>query len=70
MEPNDFVSRELAVSYVREALTQWEPRIQLISVTADSDLNTMSVNVVYNIKSLGMKDSYVFTMEKKLPELE
>jgi len=44
-EPNDEISRTIAEETIREALTKWEPRVQLVGVQVTSDENTMRISV-------------------------
>ena len=34
-EPNDAATAGLAMHYIREAITLWEPRVEILSLTAD-----------------------------------
>jgi uncharacterized protein len=52
----------LAERYVTEALTRWEPRIELVSVQIDFgqiELGEMFINIVYKIKNQADERSLV-----------
>ena len=50
--PNDDTTAGLAIHYVRQALTRWEPRIQLLRVDAERDPEApedLVMTIVYRI---------------------
>lgn len=51
-EPNDAATAGLAIHYVRAALTRWEPRIDIISLTAepDAEINAESGRLVVRLE--------------------
>jgi uncharacterized protein len=60
---NDASTEGLAVYYVEEALTRWEPRITLREVTADADpLNPerLLIHIEYEIKASYDRRTLVF----------
>ena len=46
-EQNDFVARDLAEAYVKEALDAWEPRTKIIEVASRSDGKELTIDVKY-----------------------
>lgn len=44
--PNDETTAGLAIHYVQRALRRWEPRIELLSVSADPDPNDPAVLLI------------------------
>lgn len=51
-EPNTTVTQVLAERYIKEALTTWEPRVEVLRVDAASEENSMYLRVVYRIKRI------------------
>jgi len=61
--PNDAGTQGLACRYVREALAWWEPLIDVLQVTTDSDPNDaacMLVNVHYRVPATNSERNLVF----------
>jgi uncharacterized protein len=61
--PNDATTAGLAEYYVREALTMWEPRIQLLTVSAAPDPEhpeRLLITISYLIKATHDRRSLVF----------
>ncbi len=61
--PNDATTEGLAADYVEEALAMWEPRIQVLSVTAGSDPGQparLLVEIEYEIKATYDRRALVF----------
>jgi Bacteriophage baseplate protein W len=53
--PNDATTHGLAIHYVRMALEQWEPRIDIIHIDANAnagDPNLMDITLEYRIRKL------------------
>lgn len=53
--PNDATTHGLAIHYVRTALEQWEPRINIIHIDANinaDEPNLMDITLVYRIRIL------------------
>lgn len=51
--PNDATTHGLAIHYVRTALEQWEPRIDILHLDADSNIdypNTMDIILDYKVR--------------------
>ena len=60
---NDASTEGLAVYYVEEALTRWEPRITLREVTADADPSNperLLIHIEYEIKASYDRRTLVF----------
>lgn len=53
--PNDATTHGLAIHYVRMALEQWEPRIDIVHIDANAnvdDPNLMDITLEYRIRKL------------------
>lgn len=61
--PNDATTTGMACYYVEEALGMWEPRIEVLSVTAIADTETperILLNIRYEVKATHDSRSLVF----------
>jgi phage baseplate assembly protein W len=61
--PNDATTRGMAVSAVREALLLWEPRIEVIDVTARTDADErerLLISVDYRVSQTDSRFNLVF----------
>jgi phage baseplate assembly protein W len=61
--PNNTSTAGLAIFYVQEALTKWEPRIELLDVDAEpdgNDANTLLITVDYPIVSTNTEHNLVY----------
>lgn len=61
--PNDASTAGLARRYVYEALSMWEPRIEVMNVDAHPDPNDHSrlmINIEYEIRATNSKRNLVF----------
>ena len=61
--PNNGATHALAVSYVRDALDQWEPRIdvdQVLVTIGGEDANIMNLNINYTIRTSNVPDNLVY----------
>lgn len=61
--PNNAATQSLLVTYVRQALEFWEPRIELTEVDVDTDVNDPSallVEIKYEIKTTHDQRSIVY----------
>lgn len=61
--PNDAATRTLLISYVRYALEFWEPRITLVDIRVNTDINNESallVEIKYEIKTTHDQRSIVY----------
>lgn len=61
-QQNSYISCDLAVVYVKEALLNWEKRIVVdsVDVTMDFDSNQVLISVSYHIKNSNVQGSYVY----------
>ena len=61
-EPNDSVTKNLAVHYVEEALTLWEPRIQVEEITAENEIEAgrLIININYIIRAINSPQNLVY----------
>ena len=51
-EPGDFLSRTIAERAIRDAITKFEPRVELINVSVyTTDANEMFIQVEYKIRN-------------------
>src|SRR5579884_4153392 len=60
---NDATTTGIAIHYIEEALAMWEPRIQVINVTASTNTNDegrLHFTIEYEIKATHDKRSLVF----------
>ena len=61
--PNNTSTAGLAIFYVQEALTKWEPRIELLNIDADADendANTLLITLDYRIVSMNTEHNLVY----------
>lgn len=62
-EPNNPATATRVASEVRQALLEWEPRIDIMNVTAESqssDLNTLLIRVEYRTRTTNNRFNLVF----------
>lgn len=62
-DPNDAATSGLARRYVQEALMRWEPRIQVLKITADPDErypDRLLVNIDYKLIATQGRRNLVF----------
>lgn len=61
-ERNSFLLEDLADLYIREALSQWEPRISVVSVTVlpSREENVVPINIQYRLSNLNREHNYVY----------
>lgn len=60
--PNDATTAGLAMHYVKEAVREWEPRVEVLSVDAGPDPaqeHLLRIELVYRVIELGDEDSVV-----------
>ena len=72
-EPNDFVAEDIAELYAREAIEKWEPRVIVDNVVAQvdpDDKNTILIRIDYRMKDTNDADSFVYSFNRKIPEME
>lgn len=61
--PNNTVTATLINTYVKEALLKWEPRIDVLNVSAIPDQNegnSLNINIEYMIKTSNTKRNLVY----------
>lgn len=67
-EPNDLIFQDLVTLYIKEALSLWEKRINVISITVGDnqggDMNYTPVNILYNIVNTNITGSYVYPLNR------
>ena len=59
-EPNDQILKSLAERYVIDAVSRWEPRVEVISAGVQADEHDMTVTMHYMIKELSVPDLFQF----------
>lgn len=61
-EQNTYISCDLAIVYVQEALANWEKRITVdrVDAEADMDTNQIYISIYYHIKNSNVTGSYVY----------
>lgn len=63
--PNDDTTAGLAIHYVRRAIQQWEPRIDIVALDAGRDPQLpelLHVSLVYRIRATQWTDSIRFSL--------
>lgn len=70
-EPNDFIFADLADLYIREALSEWEPRIQVADIQVQSITrgNTVPIYITYRLNSSNELHNYVYPYNLSTYEL-
>ena len=63
--PNDATTAGLAMHYVRQALTKWEPRIEIVRLDAGAaaDAGRLVVTLEYRLRSSGRRDVLEIDLE-------
>lgn len=64
--PNDETTAGLAIHYVRQALTRWEPRVEILRVDAGPRPGApahLEVALDYRIRASGIEDSLSFSFD-------
>jgi phage baseplate assembly protein W len=62
-EPNHATTHGLAIHYVRQAITRWEPRAEILRLDADvaaDDPNRLDIVLDYRVRFLHATDRIVF----------
>lgn len=57
--PNDNTTHGIAMHYLRQAITRWEPRIELLEIDAQQDphdAHVMQVSLQYRTRQTNIKD--------------
>lgn len=64
-EPNDLLSRTVAERAIRDAITKFEPRVELIGVSVYStDANEMYIQVEYKIRNTNQPGIFTTTFTR------
>lgn len=61
--PNNTATASLIAYYVKEALTNWEPRVELGAVEVEPDLHEsarLNINISYRVKTTNTKANLVY----------
>jgi phage baseplate assembly protein W len=67
--PNDATTHGLAIHYVRQALQQWEPRIDILRLDADcnaADPGRMDIMLEYRVRRTLHRDGLVLPLQLSL----
>lgn len=60
-EPNDILLQTLLGNYVRQALLDWEPRIELISISIqERSVEAIQANLSYRVRYNNSEQSFTF----------
>ncbi len=62
-EPNDATTAGLAIHYVREAITRWEPRVEILHLDAEppsADPGRLDITLDYRVRIVRVTDRIVF----------
>lgn len=68
--PNDATTAGLAIHHVREALTRWEPRVEVLSVDAGANPDepaVLDITVEYRVRATRVEDRLVLAMDLEAP---
>lgn len=64
--PNDHTTAGLAMHYVRQAIERWEPRVEILSVTAEQsaeDPDRLHVGLDYEVRATRQRESLTLPVE-------
>lgn len=66
-EPNDDILQNVAQVFVKDAISTWEKRIELISadISRNND-TTLSITLVYRVVNSNVVDSYIYPFYSKI----
>ena len=70
-EPNDTIFKDLANLYVRQALNNWEPRINNLDVDVrviDHD-NHVPIYITYNLINTNVVGNYIYPFNRQVYEI-
>ena len=67
-EPNDEVSRQLIESFIKDALSTWEKRIQVLElgVENNSTEGTVMIKLTYRIVNSQTVDNFIFPFYRQI----
>lgn len=70
-EQNDYILKDLIQLDIREALGKWEPRIEILSIDIDSEVegNTLPVSINYKLKGTNITGNYVYPFRRNAQSL-
>lgn len=68
-EPNDFILAELAAEYTKDALDLWEPRVNVVNVTAEAYDKFVNISIQYENRLTGMVGNYTYSLNRDVPEM-
>lgn len=70
-ELNDAIFRDLVINDIREALGNWEPRIEIININPKIIVgdNTVPIEITFRIKQTNMIDNYVYPLNRNIMDL-
>jgi phage baseplate assembly protein W len=62
---NDETTAALAIHYVRQALTRWEPRVNIVDLdaTPDPDQGLLTIRLVYQVRLTQQTDQVTFSVQ-------
>lgn len=64
-EPNDFFTRNIAERIIRDAITKFEPRVELIEVSVYStDANELFIQIEYKIRNTNQPGVFTTTFTR------
>ncbi len=69
--PNDETTHGLAMHYVKQAVTDWEPRVDILKVDAsrdDTEHQVMRVTLHYRVRRTQEEESLVFALDLSSPD--
>jgi phage baseplate assembly protein W len=59
-EPNEQVLNDLSETFIKESLTTWEPRIDVLRVNITQDDNNKYIQVIYSIKDIPGEETFIY----------
>lgn len=61
-EPNNYIFKDLANFYIRDALSKWEKRIEVIDVKVQTETegNIVPIEISYKITNSNIVETYVY----------
>lgn len=73
MEPNDYIAQDLTEFMVQDAITNNEPRVVVVGVTArvsTENKKVMNMQIYYKEKDSNDVKSFVYSANRQFPEME
>lgn len=66
-EPNDEVLKNLILTFVIDAVTKWEKRVDQISATVDrTDTQSIDIRIIYKIKNSQTVDNFIYPFYRQI----